>query len=160
MSGVDIRYDIRGLGRASRAFNAMLARGEDTLPLMDEIGSMLVTSTQERFEEGRGPDGEPWEPTKRGGQILVDSGRLRDSYIHQPSARQVRVGSNLIYAGVHHYGATIEPKNAKALAFNIGSHLVFARKVTIPARPALGVDADDEREIVDITEDFYTEALR
>lgn len=159
MAGVSIRVDMSGLGRASRAFNELLARAEPTEPMMDEIGSMLVASTQARFESGRGPGGEPWKDTHRGGQILTDSGRLRDSITHQASGAEVRVGSNVIYAAVHQFGATIKPKSARALAFNIGSQLIFARQVTIPARPYLGVDAGDEAEIGAIVEDYLRGAL-
>ena len=160
MAGVSIRVDMSGLGRASRAFNELLARAEPTEPMMDEIGATLVTSTRERFERGRGPDGERWKDTRRGGQILTDTGRLRDSITHQAGSAEVRVGSNVIYAAVHQFGATIKPKSARALAFKVGSELVFARQVTIPARPYLGIDAGDEAPVGEIVEDYLRGALQ
>lgn len=38
------------------------------------------------------------------------------------------------YARVHEYGATIKPKVAKVLKFQVGGQTVYAKHVTIPAR--------------------------
>ena len=40
----------------------------DTQSLMEVVGETLESSTRQRFEEGKSPEGEPWEP----------SGRVRD----------------------------------------------------------------------------------
>ena len=43
--------------------------------------------------------------------------------------------NTLPYSLVHEFGATIYPKKAKALRFVIDGKVIFARSVTIPARP-------------------------
>ena len=46
------------------------------------------------------------------------------------------------YALIHELGGVIRPVAAKALAFKIGDRWVFAKSVTIPARPYLRPAAD------------------
>ena len=53
----------------------------------------------------------------------------------------------MIYAGVHQNGMEIKPKTAKFLRFQIGGQWSKKRKVTIPARPFLGINDDDMEEI-------------
>lgn len=43
--------------------------------------------------------------------------------------------NTIIYALAHEFGVTIYPKKAKALRFEIDGKVIFAGKVTIPARP-------------------------
>lgn len=43
--------------------------------------------------------------------------------------------NTIIYALAHEYGVTIYPKKAKALRFEIDGKVIFAKRVTIPARP-------------------------
>src|SRR5207249_12102559 len=77
-----------------------------------------VTQTQLGFRESRDPYGVPWAPLKLriGGKPLLHRGRLRSSITKSDvTASGFRLGSNLIYARVHQYGATIRPKRAKAL---------------------------------------------
>ena len=59
----------------------------------------------------------------------------------------VTVETNLLYAAIHQYGGTIKPKNGKYLAFQLGSQTVFAKEVTIPARPFMGLSDDNQDEI-------------
>lgn len=64
------------------------------------------------------------------------TGRLARSFEIIPlSATSYEVSSDLVYAPVQEFGATIRPRRAQALRFFVGGRLVFARKVTIPAQP-------------------------
>ena len=47
------------------------------------------------------------------------------------------LGTNLVYAPTHEYGATIKAKNAPYLKFKIGNQWVSTKQVKIPARPFL-----------------------
>ncbi|MEX2450913.1 MAG: phage virion morphogenesis protein [Rhodospirillales bacterium] len=155
-----LRYDLKELGEHGRRLNALMAAAVNTRPLMDEIGAYGEFSTRERFEKQHDPDGKPWKPNRRGGQILTDTARLRDSITHDAGDTYASWGTNVIYAGVHQEGAVIEPKNADRLAFRIGSQLIFAKRVEIPARPFLGLSNDDENEISRIAADYFREALQ
>ena len=50
---------------------------------------------------------------------------------------ELHIGTNLVYAAIHEFGGVITPKKAKALSFEIGGELIFAKSVHIPARPYL-----------------------
>ena len=66
------------------------------------------------------------------------------------------MGSNKPYAAVHQFGATIRPVRAKFLTLRTrqGEVWGFAKEVTIPARPYLGLSAEDRRAVLDIVEDW------
>lgn len=147
-----------------RAFDRLIRAGTDLTPAMDEIGAMLVSATQIRFERGHGPDGAAWKPSYRasaeGGKTLIKRGHLRDSITHQASKDEVRVGTNVLYAAVHQFGATIRAKGAGHLKFRVGDRWTSKRQVTIPARPFLGVSQDDQIEIGNILGDYIREAFQ
>lgn len=72
------------------------------------------------------------------GQPLRHTGRLNRSITSKTDADGVTVGTNVIYARTHQFGNTITPKKAKRLVFpGPNGDLIFAKKVTIPARPFL-----------------------
>ena len=126
----------------------------DMTPLMDMIGDQLVTTTKRRFNESNeAPDGTPWPKSFRvivgqGGKTLNDTQALRDSVVTRATATEVEIGSNLIKAAVHQFGATITAKNGKGLAFRLADgSAVLVGSVKIPARPYLGVSREDEEII-------------
>ena len=137
-----------------RQIDEVSARASDLTPLMADIGGALVTSAKMRIEHTNiAPDGVPWPQSFRarvkGGPTLWDSGHLAYNIVSAASAREVEVGTNLPYAAVHQFGATIVPQAAGALSFKLadGTH-VTAGKVEIPARPYLGLSAEDEERIL------------
>lgn len=87
------------------------------------------------------------------GRVISRRGRLRESirkgpYIQMGPGRagEQRIYTNLIYARVHEFGATIMPRNAPFLRFRIWlptdtdaptGPWRIARRVNIPARPFL-----------------------
>jgi phage gpG-like protein len=70
------------------------------------------------------------------------------------------VGTNVIYAAIHQFGGTIRPKSKRALRFRMGGRLFTLSKVSIPARPFLGLTPADRAEIAAIFADFQARALR
>jgi phage virion morphogenesis protein len=129
-------------------------------PLFDAIGGAMVVSTQHRFEEERGPDGYRWPASYRameeGGKTLTDSGRLVRSITHNATDDGVEIGTDVIYAAIQQLGGTVRAKTKKGLRFRIGRNggWVTKRSVFIPARPFLGVDAEDEKDIRSISEQW------
>jgi len=137
----------------------------DLTDLHDEIGMYLVSSTQQRFEDGQAPNGSYWLPSARskedGGQPLTDRKHLSDSITYEADEDGVEHGSEMIYAAVHQFGALIMPKDPGGyLVFRAGDGFVKVKFVTIPARPYLGINAEDERVIIDITQEYMAEPLR
>jgi phage virion morphogenesis protein len=110
---------------------------KDMQPVYATIGRVLVNRIRLCFKLGIDPWGNPWQALKfRKGQPLRDTGRLNRSIVSKVDAIGVTVGTNLIYAPVHQFGATIVPKNKPRLVFpGPNGNLIFAKKVTIPARP-------------------------
>lgn len=138
------------------------ALGENKLriAISKQLAEQAITEVRKGFRASVDPYEKPWAPPQfRAGKTLLDSGRLRNSFSYQSvTARGFKVGTNVIYAPVHQYGATIKPKKAKALRFKVpmlgpapkgggkgkrsggtGSAFVFAKSVTIPMRRMMPV---------------------
>jgi len=150
--GLSIKVDDKII---RRVFAGLEQRGQNLEPLLDHIGASLVTSTQDRFEAERGPDGKKWKPWStayakrrraRDGKakILTLDDYLSGSITHNASSDQVEVGSNMVYARIHQEGG------------QAGRNLA----ATIPARPFLGIDSDDEREIEASVQDYLAGAFK
>jgi phage virion morphogenesis protein len=167
MTGVRVTIDDAALRQALAA----LARvGRDPSPALKALGPLLVSSTRDRITRERAPDGGAWSRLnpayaagKRGPGILRERamrGGLFGSLTSQVDGSVLRLGTNKIYAAAQQFGATIVPRNAERLAFRLGKRMVFARKVTIPARPFLGISDDDRQTIVEVFEDFAARAAQ
>ncbi|GLK74672.1 phage virion morphogenesis protein [Ancylobacter dichloromethanicus] len=159
MDGIRLIIDVDGVLPGDML--ARLADGTaDTLPLTTNIGSVLENGILERLQTTKtAPDGTPWAPNRAGTSILVDTGNLLGTvgFIAAPS--EVEVGASAPYAHVHQEGAVIKPKSKSVLRFMVGRWAVFAREVTIPARPFVGVSAEDETEIERVTLDWLSDLV-
>lgn len=155
MSGVSIDIHLRDHG-VEAGFTRLIGAMGNTTPVMSAIGTGLVSSTHRRFVSQTSPEGAAWaalhpdyRAIKRNRRILTERGRLRDSINSQAGQDWTRVGTNVIYAAVHQFGATITPKSASHLIFRMAGGLAHASSVTIPARPYLGISDEDEEMIAD-----------
>lgn len=160
---VGVRFELDGSEAALAALTAAAARLDDPMPLYDEIGSMLVVSTQQRFEREEAPDGTPWPMSIRvlteGGKTLSDTRRLHNSMTHEASNDGVAIGTNVIHAAIHQTGGTIRAKTSKGLRFKVAGGWVTRQSVEIPQRAFLGLDTDDEKAIGDIAGDYLGQPL-
>lgn len=170
---VALAFSIDGVGRAEQRLKDIAGGLADRQPLMESLGLYLESSTIDRFDEGVGPDGTPWKPSGRvkatavgevgpqqmTGKTLIRDGHLRGSISYDASNDQVEWGSNLIYARPHQKGAKIEAKDGGLLKFQLPGGLGWrsALSVTIPARPYLGVNDEDELQIIGIAEDYVAD---
>jgi phage gpG-like protein len=153
MAGVALEIVETGLTEAILKIEGIAdaPRGE----LMEGIGRLVQGQTRRRIEtEKTSPAGAAWKPNRAGTSILYRSGALARSIDYAAADDSVQVGSALVYAGVHQGGAVIVPKTATRLVFHAGGRLVFAMKVTIPARPFVGLSADNQNEIVETAEEW------
>ena len=138
----------------------------DPSPLLAELGEYGLRSTRARFKTQTAPDGtawaalQPWyqkEKRRNKNRILTLNGYLRGQMTWQlVGDRTVEIGSNLPYAAVHQFGATIKPRAAKVLMFR--GHV--AKSVTIPARPYLGLSDEDRSEIVGRTLEWLQRIMK
>lgn len=154
--GVRIVGDMRELQAKLRRMAAVKVQ-----PVAKQVGEALVSSTIRRFGEQRDPDGKPWQPLAaatvaprkkdygkrgrikkraearlQGRKILIQTARLRNSISSKVSGTAVAVGTNVVYARIHQFGG----KAGRG------------KKVTIPARPFLGISGADQAEIRRIVE--------
>lgn len=114
----------------------------DLTPLMEDIGTILMRSSEERFTTKLSPDGEYWEnlmpstvARKGDDNILVDSGRLSEIIYHAYQDR-VEVGTPETYGVYHQFGA--KKRNGEDM----------------PARPFLGLSDDDKQDIYAMINDY------
>jgi phage gpG-like protein len=154
---VALSIDLSDLQFAIAHVSRLELQASDAATLLEELGELGESQTRSRIEsEKTAPDGTPWKPNIEGHSILLQSGRhLRDSVaFHVHGDQDVEWGESWEFAHVHQYGATIVPKVATRLAFTLKGQKVFAQKVTIPARPSVGVSAANAEELTEHVSDF------
>lgn len=146
MSGA-LRIDMRRLlpfrQRLAMLSQMRLAR------LVDTLGSEVEAQTRRRLsEEKTDPEGRPWVKwsdayaavrPERGGLLDRDGG-LVDSIAYEVDGDAVTVGSNLVYALVHQEGREDD--------------------MGIPARPYLGISAENLDDLGQLVIDFVAREVR
>lgn len=137
------RIDIRLEENVSAALAEAKRRVQDLTPAMQAIAVMMVSMTEENFDQERSPDGVPWKVSQRvkerGGKVLQDTGDLKGSIRPDWGATYAAAGPEAsggaaIYARIHQLGGTIKPRASRALNTPFGPR----GSVTMPARPYLG----------------------
>lgn len=168
---MNVNAQIIGLDPIQRRLRAAAGAFSNLRPMLTEIGETVITQTQLRFVDSESPDGSKWAPlsavtlarrrkgngpNKDGPQPLLDNRRLFSSIDKRVDANSVFVGTNVIYARMHQFGA------AKG-AFGVGKYK--RRKGSfpipwgnVPARPFLGFGQDDQAEIIGIIQRRINEA--
>lgn len=162
----EIVIKVDGADAIRERLREVSSRVSNLSPILKAIGDRIVEQTKRRFEAGGpAPDGTPWKkpitPNPKRVRTLTVSGHLRDSIRYQMMGRNaVAIGTNRVYAAIHQLGgrtaaSVIRPRRKKALKTPYG----LFKKVNhpgsvIPARPFLGVSAENSREILDIINDY------
>lgn len=163
---VKLRIDVKG--DAPEELKKLAERSENLTPAWDQVGAYMLRSIQKNFRAGGRPT--PWTPlsiatltrvgvkgAKRGRgpqhlriaraiinkKILIDTGGLMNSITYEalPGGDGVEIGSNLPHARIH----------------QLGGQAGRGRKVTIPMRPYLLVQAEDEPRITNIVGNWIVE---
>lgn len=151
---LDVAVDSSQLGELLAKLADRL--GDLRTPLED-IREYLHQSTDERFRQQVGPDGSPWAPLapstlarKKGPRTLRESGDLQDTLRGQVQGDELLFGTDRPYGAVHQFGQ-------KAGASGRNRHGSSIPWGDIPARPYLGLSAEDETEVLAIIEDWLLE---
>lgn len=136
----------------------------DLTPLMVGLGELLTASTKRRFAQGVSPEGVKWAPkspttlnrygARKSNRVDIrplfgPSGALNSTIYPEPARDEVLIGSALVYAAVHQFGAA---KGAFGTMKN-GSPIPWG---DIPARPYLGLSAEDETGVGETVGDYLT----
>lgn len=136
-SGVSLRFDPQ-IDALTNHLAVMVGSGGrlSGRDLLTEIGEYMVGEVQDNFDQQRLFDGSPMPQSQaaidRVGKTLIDRHRLYDSYVYQLDADGVAIGSNLVYARIHHLGGETGRKGAR---------------FTMTPRPVLGVGPEQDRHI-------------
>ncbi|KXF92095.1 phage virion morphogenesis protein [Phaeobacter inhibens] len=133
---------------------------DDMTPVMQDLGELLLQSTQDRMLRGEQPNGAPFAPRspvtlkhyaakgfKFGSQPLNKSGEMRQQLAYEATADGISWGSNAIQSAVMQFGADKGAFGTNAQ----GKPIPWGN---IPARPFLGVSAEDRTGIVEELEDW------
>lgn len=147
-----------------RAFARLSASLADTEPLMQDLGDMLVQSTQDRMGRGEQPDGQPFAPrsqttldryAKLGlsyGPPLHQSGVMRGQIAYDAGNGYLILSSNQVQSAVMQFGA-------KKGAFGNNAAGRPIPWGDIPARPFLGVSDDDSDNIRAAVTEWLAESV-
>jgi phage virion morphogenesis protein len=146
-----VKGDFKGLEDLRRRF-AALSTPVARVGLAKALAEEARHQVQEGFRASRDPYGRPWKPlASRSGQPLRDTGRLMGSLTSKTATvateRGFTVSTDVKYAAVHQYGATIVAKNAPYLRFRVGGarprsggQWVSKKQVTVPRRQFMPED--------------------
>ena len=149
----------------------------DTRSLKKDIGEYLQSSTEERFNNQTGPDGNKWQDVqprtrkkKKHTKILTEQGHLRGDIHYQVNDDALLVGVGIAYGAIHQLGGEIKQeartgvvthfkanKSGKGQRFSSAREATHAMKtnhkartIKMPTRPFLGISRADEAEILEI----------
>ncbi len=157
------------LGSVTRNFEEE-GRPEKWKPISDLTQQIYSGRLIERLEATKGYQNLKREKSQKahkaayierhGGKLLQRSGDLRKSIVvGKISKDSVEIGSSLPYARIHQLGGEITPKAKQALLIPLGGdRYLKVKKVTIPARPYLLLQKEDETAILSATMDYIAEA--
>jgi phage virion morphogenesis protein len=156
MAGASVTFDMRELDGVRAMLQKAALSPADRDKLLDGVGLVVQGQTENRFDSRIDPEGNTWkalaqktqdyynEKVKGKRSLLVGEGDLRGSITYEKSGWSVLVGSAKEYAAIHQFGGDIRPKT-KPVLFVPGYG--YLKKVTIPARPYLGVSAENAAEL-------------
>lgn len=152
---LDVTVDDSLVGKSLEELARRL--GDLTTPFND-IGEYLHQSTDDRFSKKVAPDGSPWAPLsavtlarKKGPGILREKGTLQDTLRKQVTSTELAFGTDRPYGAVHQLG---QKKGASGKV--IGHPIPWG---DIPARPYLGLSAEDETEVLSIIHEYLREPI-
>ncbi len=159
------------------ALRSLRGRSENLAPLMQKLGEQLIESTQNRFSTATAPDGSPLAPNsevtisrylgltrgnfKKDGSrskkgearaaskkpLTGETGELRRQIHYRVVGNSLEVGSTMEYAAVQQFGR----KKGESGSDRRGRPLPWG---DIPARPFIGLSADDKSGIEQSISDY------
>jgi phage virion morphogenesis protein len=121
-----------------------------------DLGEALKNSHEDRFKAQRDPDGVPWvqlsdnykrwKDKKRPGLSILkfDRHMLGDMFSYEASDVALELGTNAVYGALHQFGGTSD---------------MPAGPAAVPARPFLGIGAEDGKLILEILGEHLQAAI-
>lgn len=158
----------------STALAQLAASMQKPAPVLRLIGERLAESSKDRFQNSTGPDGSRWQPNavatllgyagKYAGSFRKD-GRITSKGGNRIAGKKPLIGETRSLSGTITYrlvadGVEIGSPQAYAAIQQFGGKAGRGKKITIPARPFLGVSADDENRVVETVESYLRGCCR
>lgn len=168
---IEIKIDS---AKVTAALDRLARASANPRPALLAIGESLLESTKKRFETSTGPDGVRWQPNAAATYLGIvrgfgkgnfgKSGRLNKKGAERISGKKPLIGesrslSQQISYAVDGAGLHIGSPMEYAAIQQFGGKAGRGLKVTIPARPFLGVSDSDEQMIVDTVSDYLKNAI-
>lgn len=157
--------EIKGLKELNKKLAGMDQRADNLYPPLNAIGYLVARSVRKNIHaQGRPPWNKPSGRVKAtGGKTLIKHTHLYKSIKHRVIANVAIVGTDVIYAPVHHYGprgGVIKAKNVPYLCFPIPweNKFVKVKEVKIPKRPFMKIQKIDIKKSVKIFDDYIVRA--
>ena len=156
MASAEFTFDLKELNSLAKLLEQAKLSSSERMQLLENIGTKVEYQTHERFDDQRDSKGNAWKALAQKtrdyyasngmghGRLLEQSGGLRDSIESQADDWSVLVGATKMYAAIHQFGGEIRPKT-KAALYVPGYGML--QKVTIPARPYLGISTSNADDI-------------
>lgn len=147
MSAVSIEITAQDV-EVERYLKKLSRNGLPILPLIKNVGEEVRDQTVARFSSQKGPDGQAWIPSQRAkedgpkGKTLVDKRNLKDIHM-QIVGVDALVGTDQPYGAIHQFGG------------EAGRN----KSVTLPARPFLGINEQNTRDINSEVADYMANVL-
>lgn len=124
----------------SPALSRLAAKAKNPVPVLRAMGTTFKSITEGTFNSvGASYRPKPWPPLADPEGVpsnLQKSTTLAKAFTLQVTAQSATVTNPMPYAAIHQFGGVIRPKTKKYLSWiNSKGERVFAKMVTIPARP-------------------------
>lgn len=137
MSGVQITYDINNAALLDHVRRLAMHGDTAVNKGVRAIGVYMIGEVEKHFDDQTLWDDSAMPTsaaaTARSGKTLIEHHNLYDSYHPEYGSDEVSIGSDLIYAAIHHAGGMAGR----------------GHKTKIEARPVLGVNPRNEADILD-----------
>jgi phage gpG-like protein len=146
---VSVRIDLNGVDRRLKELKKL----DDLSTPLKRSGTYMERSIGMRFRQANwtplSPKTIELHPHRAGGKPLNDTGKLKMSVtsraVKQVTNKQLRYGTNLVYAPIHNFGGTT------------GYYPLLGARGKIPKREFLYFDEKNERAIKKIFSDYIKE---
>ncbi|HID4045050.1 TPA: phage virion morphogenesis protein [Pluralibacter gergoviae] len=185
MAGVTLTFDYQETLEKLWNARSELMRAE---PLLRSMGERLLEFHQQRFRDQKSPEGAPWKELspryrarkrKNQDKVLTRDGHLRNTLRWQVNADELLFGTDRVYGAIHQFGSTIEIAARSQQAYyrqkkdgeidnqfvrkrksNFAQwHTLPAYKISIPARPWLGVSKAEGATLIDMAKNYLQGAF-
>lgn len=163
---IEVQFDSRAV---ERALGDVARAAANPRPLLKLWGEKLTDSTRQRFGSSIAPDGSAWEPNamatllgyagKYSGSFRKKDGRLSAKGGRRVAGKKPLIGESKALSTTIAYrvvpdGVEIGSPQKYAAIHQFGGKAGRGRKITIPARPFLGLSAADEEMVVRTAEEY------